>query len=166
LKMMHGATARASLEEFKAHYLQHRISNQIGYFSVQSKRSERDGRNFKWLALLGIGLAVLTVIWWLGAKEVLGAGHPVPGGRWLPLSISALFQLATISGALVVVHDCDRRQRRYAELSDRLQSWEAEFAALRTWASILKVVNRVERALLVEMLEWRSLTGNTRLPRK
>lgn len=166
LKMMHGATARASLEEFKAQYLQHRISNQIGYFSVQSRRSERDGRNLKWLALLGIGLAVLTVVWWLGAKEVLRAGHAVPGGRWLPLSISALFQLATISGALVVVHDCDRRQRRYAELSDRLQSWEAEFAALRTWASVLKVVNRVERALLVEMLEWRSLTGNTRLPRK
>jgi hypothetical protein len=166
LKMVHGSAASASLNEFKAQYRHDRLSNQIDYFSVQSKRSQRDGRNLKWLALFGVGFAVFTVLWWLGAKAVLGTGHPIPGGRWLPLFISALFQIATISGALVVVYDCDRRQRRYGDLRARLQSWEAEFAALRTWASVLKVVNRVERALLVEMLEWRSLAGNTRLPRK
>ena len=166
LKMLHGSAASASLDEFKAQYRRDRLINQIDYFSIQSKRSQRAGRNLKWLALLGVAFAVFSVAWWLGAKAVLGSNHPVPGGRWLPLVISALFQLATISGALAVVYDCERRQRRYSDLGGRLQFWDAEFAALRTWASVLKVVNRVERALLVEMLEWRSLAGNTRLPRK
>lgn len=166
LKMIDGPATNASLDEFKMQYRRERLANQIEYFSTQCRRSRRDGRNLKWLALLGVGFAVLSIAWWLGAKAVLGAGHPVLGGRWLPLLVSALFQLATISGALVIVYDCERRQRRYSDLGVRLKFWEAEFAALRTWASVLKVVNRVERALLVEMLEWRSLAGNTRLPRK
>jgi hypothetical protein len=166
LKMAQGAASGASPENFKAQYRRDRISTQIDYFSIQSARSARDGRNLKWAASLCIVLAVLTVVWWLGAKMVLAAGQSIPGRRWIPLLISGLFQIATISGALVVVHDCDRRQRRYRELSARLETWEKEFEALRTWASILNVVTRMERALLVEMLEWRSLTGNTKLPRK
>jgi hypothetical protein len=166
LKMVQGPVNGVSLEEFKAQYRRDRISTQIDYFSKQSRRSAHDGRNLKWAALLCIVLAVLTVAWWLGAKMAFAAGHSIPGRRWIPLLISGLFQIATISGALVVVHDCDRRQRRYGELSARLETWEKEFEALRTWASILNVVTRVERVLLVEMLEWRSLIGNTTLPRK
>jgi len=166
LKMEQGSVNGAPLEEFKAQYRGDRISAQIEYFSRQSRRSARDGRRLKWSASLCILLAVFAVVWWLGAKVLLGAGHPIPGRRWIPLAISGLFQIATISGALVVVHDCDRRERRYQELSARLETWGKEFEALRTWAAILKVVTRVERALLVEMLEWRSFIGNTRLPRK
>jgi len=31
--------------------------------------------------------------------------HLFPGQRWLSIAVSALFQLATISGALLIVHD-------------------------------------------------------------
>jgi hypothetical protein len=79
--------------------------------------------------------------------------------------VSALFQLATISGALLIVHDCERRQRRYRELHDWLKEWDAELDALRTWPTVLKVAGRIERALLVELLEWKSLVRNVKLPR-
>jgi hypothetical protein len=87
------------------------------------------------------------------------------GERWVALAIPAFFQLATISGALLIVHDCERRQRRYRELSNWLQEWDMELDGLRTWPTVLKVAGRIERALLVELLEWKSLVRNIKLPR-
>jgi hypothetical protein len=65
----------------------------------------------------------------------------------------------------VVVHDCDRRQRRYLELHRSLAEWERELRAVHTWPPALQVVDRVERALFVELLEWRSLLQNRKMPR-
>ncbi len=166
LKMAHGQERGVSLQEFKTQYHRDRLCDQIDYFFAQSRRSERDGRRLKTVAAFCVGLAVLLVVLWAGSKAKFGMSYTMPGAHWLSLSMLALFEVATVCGALLVVHDCDRRGRRYHELSIRLQAWEQGFGALRTWASVLKVVNRVERALLAEMLEWRSLVGNTKLPRK
>jgi hypothetical protein len=87
-------------------------------------------------------------------------------GRWLGLSLSALFQAATVVAALQIVNDSKRRQRRYRELHDWLKDWDRQLQVLRTWSSVLKVVVQVEKALMVELLEWRSLARNTKLPRK
>ena len=84
---------------------------------------------------------------------------------WLPLVASALFQIATVAGALLVVNDCDRRQRRYLEIHNFLANWEMELRAFHTWPPVIQVVNKIERALLVELLEWRSLLQNTKMPR-
>jgi hypothetical protein len=66
----------------------------------------------------------------------------------------------------VVIRDCDRRQHRYRELEQWLETWSPQFDALRTWGSVLQVATRLERALLVELLEWRSLMRHAKLPRK
>ncbi len=89
-----------------------------------------------------------------------------PVKNWLAVGISALFQLATIAGALLIVHDCERRQRRYREFQNWLEQWDAELVNLQTWSTVLKVAVRIERALLVELLEWKSLVRNAKLPRK
>jgi len=37
---------------------------------------------------------------------------------------------------------------------------------LRTWPSVLRVAGQIERALLAELIEWRSLIRNQRLAKK
>jgi hypothetical protein len=67
---------------------------------------------------------------------------------------------------MVVIKDCDRRQQRYRELEQWLRNWVPQFESLHSWGSLLHVVVRVERALTVELLEWRSLVRHAKLPRK
>jgi hypothetical protein len=111
------------------------------------------------LAIVIAGLVFVTGT----AFKQAGLAHAT---NWLSVAVSALFQLATIAGALLIVHDCERRQRRYREFQNWLEEWDAELVNLRTWPTVLKVAVRIERALLVELLEWKSLVRNVKLPRK
>jgi hypothetical protein len=92
--------------------------------------------------------------------------HIFPERRCLTVSVSALFQLGTVFATLVVLHDCKRRQRHYSVLKDWLAESRIEFDALETWATVLAVANRIEAALVAELLEWKSLVLNVDLPRK
>ena len=160
LKMEDGARNKVSLEEFKQSYRRERLFNQIEYFSIYGARSDREGRTFRAVTWLCGGFAVVIAAWWFAGKLGLGGAHALSGSKWLALVISALFQIATVAGALVIVNDCNRRQQRYRELCDWLRGWDAQLDALRTWPSVLQVAARVEKALLVELLEWRSLVRN------
>ena len=64
--------------------------------------------------------------------------------------------------------DCgrsERRERRYQEIHRSLADWEIELRAFHTWPPVIEVVSKIERALLVELLEWRSLLRNMKMPR-
>jgi hypothetical protein len=166
LRMEDAARSKASLENFKAIYRRERLSGQIEYFSRHAERAEREGRRFRVVAWLATGLAILVAAWWSAAKNGLFGAHAPSASTLLALAVSGLFQVATVASALVVVNDCNRRQERYRELSNWLTDWDAQLDALRTWSSVLQVANRVEKALLVELLEWRSLVRHTKLPTK
>jgi hypothetical protein len=109
--------------------------------------------------------AIVLSPWMFGSRTVMKMGNSVSGGSWLSLVASALFQLATIAGALLVVHECERRERRYQEIHRSLEDWEIELRAFHTWVPVIEVVSKIERALLAEMLEWRSLRQNMKMPR-
>jgi hypothetical protein len=166
LRMSDRSRKGASLEAFRRAYREERLHEQITYFSGKSEQAAREGRLFRAIAWISGGLAFLVTSWWFGEKIFNSGPRTHFGGRWIPLMISALFQLATVAGALVVIKDCDRRQRRYRELQQWLENWAPQFDALNTWGSVLQVATRVERALLVELLEWRSLMRHAKLPRK
>jgi hypothetical protein len=76
------------------------------------------------------------------------------------------FQIATVAGALLIVNDWRRRRERYRELHDLLVVWDKQIASAGTWAIVLRTATRVERALLAEVIEWRSLIRNRKLPQK
>lgn len=164
LRMTDTARSGVALDQFRREYRDQRLQGQIDYFHSKSAQADAEGRQFRLLTWFSAGLALLVAAWWFSGKF-----HPAElhsAGRWVPLVISALFQIATVAGALVVIRDCDRRQRRYRELEQWLRNWEPQFDALHTWRSVLDVAVRVERALLVELLEWRSLMRHAKLPRK
>ena len=165
LKALDATSNAVSLEEFKARYRSERVADQIDYFSRNAERSAQRGKKYRNFSLACIGLAILIA----GSVFVIGKLQQpgmVTTQNWLSVAVSALFQLATIAGALLIVHDCERRQRRYREFQNWLEEWDAELVNLRTWPTVLNVAVRIERALLVELLEWKSLVRNVKLPRK
>jgi hypothetical protein len=158
-------TIDAAVDSFKMQYLEERLLDQKKYFMRQSTNSAEKARRYRLISKLCVITAILLSLWAFGGRSLLKTSHAASGGSWLPLVASALFQVATIAGALLVVNDCDRRQRRYLEIHNSLANWEMELRAFHTWPPVIQVVNKIERALLVELLEWRSLLQNTKMPR-
>jgi hypothetical protein len=111
-------------------------------------------------------LAAVLNVWLLGGPHVSRSFGQEAWKQWLALGASVAFQIATVAGALLAVNDCDRRRQRYRELHQQLRHWDAQLEALRTWPSVLRVAGRIERALLAELIEWRSLIRNQKLAKK
>lgn len=166
LKMQAAAHGRASLEEFKKQYLKDRILDQMDYYSRHAEQADHEACKYRRITFVSIGSAVLLSLCWIAGIMGVPGLQGVMHGHWFGLSLSALFQGATVVGALQIVNDSKRRQRRYRELHNWLSDWNCQLGALRTWSSVLKVVVQVEKTLMVELLEWRSLARNTKLPRK
>ena len=76
------------------------------------------------------------------------------------------FQIATVAGSLVVVNDYMRRRDRYRELHRMLVRWDKQLELSQTWPIVLRIASTVEKALLAELIEWRSHIRNQKLPQK
>jgi UDP-N-acetylmuramyl pentapeptide synthase len=166
LKISDAADRRTTLDDFKKSYREERIQDQIEYFSRNATRSDQKARNYKATVTSAVILALCANLWMLLGSFWLKKYF---GTNWLTALAFAgtvCFQIATVAGALLVVNDWRRRRERYRELHDLLVIWDKQIASARTWPILLRIATRVERALLVEVLEWRSLIRNRKLPRK
>jgi hypothetical protein len=165
LKAQAGRVSQVELGEFRERYVEARLLDQKRYFSKQSELSAEMGRRYRLFSKICTVSAILLSAWMFGSHTLMKLSYEVSGGAWLSMVSSALFQLATVAGALLVVNECERRERRYQEIHRSLADWEVELRAFRTWPPVIEVVNKIERALLVELLEWRSLLQNMKMPR-
>jgi hypothetical protein len=170
LKMEDGSQNDASpkefkLDDFKQEYRRDRVAHQIDYFSRQAVRAKRQERQYEVAGWVFGALASLIALGYLVTQTRWIAIREIPH-QWIALTMSALFEIATMAGAFAGMKDCARRRRRYSELSERLRHWDRQLDALHTWTSVLQVVERIERALLVELFEWRSLVLGTASHRK
>jgi hypothetical protein len=159
LKMLDRGRREVSLEEFKQRYRQERVASQIDYFFDHGAQSAAEARQYRAAIWACIGLATVLNVWLFVSPHVIGSFGPGTWKQWLALGASIAFQIATVAGALLAVNDCDRRRQRYRELHQQLGKWDAQLEALRTWPSVLRVARRIERALLAELIEWRSLAS-------
>jgi hypothetical protein len=64
------------------------------------------------------------------------------------------------------VNDFQRRRDRYRELHRMLMQWDKQLELSRTWSTVLRITSVIEKALLAELIEWRSLIRNRKLPQK
>jgi hypothetical protein len=158
------ADVAVPIEDFKTRYVGERVAHQIEYFSKHARESAREAKRFRVVAWCGSGIAIAISVWTFVGGTLLGI-HNATSGKRLAIAASFLFQISTVAGALLVVNDCDRRQRRYRELHDSLIVWDRELKALKTWPTVLQVAVRIEKALLVEIIEWKSLIRNRKMPR-
>jgi hypothetical protein len=158
LKMQSLTHGHVTLDEFKLRYRKDRVRDQIDYYSRNARKAEREKKVYRRVKIFSGAAAVILALAWLAGLRTM-----MPGSSF-GLALSALFQGATVVAALEVVNDSTRRQLRYKELHDWLTDWDRQLDALRTWPSVLKVVAQVEKALMVELLEWRSLAKNSKMP--
>jgi len=159
-----GVSAGVPIEAFKARYVTERVTHQIEYFSKHAVESAREAKRFRFVAK-GCSAIAIGVSVWTFVRGRLSGVHDPAVGKELAIAASFLFQIATVAGALLIVNDCERRQRRYRELHESLTAWDRELKALRTWPPVLQVAVRIEKALLAEIIEWRSLIRNRKMPR-
>jgi hypothetical protein len=166
LKISDGADRRTNLEDFKKAYREERVQDQIDYFSRNAANSDRKTNQYQHTVTLSVVVALslnalmLLATYWL--KKYFG-------GTWLTglaFGGTVCFQIATVSGALLIVNDWRRRRERYSELHHLLVVWDKQIASAGTWAIVLRTATRVERALLAEVIEWRSLIRNRKMPQK
>jgi hypothetical protein len=157
LKMEDNHRAATPLSDFKQEYRRDRVAHQIEYFSRQAQKAERQERRYGALGWVCGVLATLVAVACLSGGLEWLANHGLSGRQWLAFTMSALFEVATMAGAFAAMKDCARRRRRYRELSLALRGWDTQLEALNTWNAVLLVVERIERALIVELFEWRSL---------
>jgi hypothetical protein len=166
LKMLDRGRSEASLEEFKRRYRLERVDNQKNYFLEHASQSAAEARRFRTASWACIGAASLLNAWSFLGGHLFASLGPGAWKQWLSLSASVAFQVAAVAGALLVVNDCDRRKQRYLELRQQLGEWDAHLQALRTWPSVLRVAGQIERSLLAELIEWRSLIRNPKVSKK
>jgi hypothetical protein len=157
LKMEDNHRAETPLSDFKQEYRRDRVAHQIEYFSRQARKAEHQERRYAMLGKVCGAVATLIAICCLSGGLQWLEIHGFSGRQWLAFAMSALFEIATMAGAFAAMKDCARRRRRYRELSHALRRWDTQLEALNTWNSVLRVVERIERALVVELFEWRSL---------
>jgi hypothetical protein len=166
LKMLDRGRSQVSLEEFKQHYRQERVAGQIDYFSDHASRSAAQVRQYRAAIWACIGMATALNVWIFAGAHVTRSFSLGPWKHLLALGASIAFQIATVTGALLAVNDWDRRRQHYRKMYEELGKWDAQLEALQTWPSVLRVAGRIERALLAELIEWRSLLQNQKLARK
>ena len=166
LKIADGANRRTTLEEFKKAYREERVQDQIAYFSRNAANSDRKTSQYQHTVSLSVAVGLsanammLIATYWM--KKYFS-------GSWLTsfaFAGTVFFQVATVAGALLIVNDWKRRRERYRELHDLLVVWDKQIASAGTWPIVLRTATRVERALLAEVIEWRSLIRNRKLPQK
>jgi hypothetical protein len=166
LKMSDRPGRENNLEEFKRLYRSERVQHQIAYFSRHAEHAAAWARRYRIVTWASIILAAGLDFWLL--LNAHGLDHSI-SARLKPelaLSVALFFQIATVAGSLVVVNDYVRRRDRYRELHRMLVQWDKQLDLSETWHIVLRIATTVEKALLAELIEWRSHIRNQKLPQK
>jgi hypothetical protein len=159
LHILHRRAASARpvpMAEFKQSYLAQRVDDQLAYYR------HRLDRALPLLRRLHLGFWIATVLAILcTAAYALHLGE-LPHGTeellyyFLPISLPVV---AAAFISLISVYDLQRRVARYRETEHLLESSRSQIAFSQTWTSLERVVQKTERALLQEVLEWHAITS-------
>jgi len=160
------AARHCKLAEFKREYRASRVQDQIAYFSRHANHAAARARRYRIVTWISTSIAAGLNFWLL--LNAHGVNHWISTSLrpQLALSVAILFQIATVAGALVVVNDYVRRRDRYRELHRMLVQWDKQLELCETWPIALRIATTVEKALLAELIEWRSHIRNQKLPQK
>jgi len=166
LKMSDRAARANTLEEFKRLYRGGRVQHQISYFSKHANQAAARARHYRIVTWASTIVAAGLDFWLLLNAHDLSHWISARLKPQLALSVAVCFQIATVAGSLVVVYDYVRRRDRYRELHRMLLQWDKQMELSQTWPIVLRIASTVEKALLAELIEWRSHIRNQKLPQK
>ncbi|HUJ42668.1 MAG TPA: SLATT domain-containing protein [Opitutaceae bacterium] len=159
LHILHRRAAAAQpvpMAAFKQSYLAHRVDDQLAYYR------HRLDRALPLLNRLRLGFWIATVLAILcTAAYALHLGELRPGTEellyyFLPIALPVV---AAAFISLISVYDLQRRVARYRETEHLLESSRSQITFSQTWTSLERIVQKTERALLQEVLEWHAITS-------
>lgn len=148
-----------SLPDYRAGYLTHRIDDQIAYFRRQKARARPRLKAFRAAFWMATGIAaVLTTM--NALHSTLGWAPVTPfeealGFVFFPI-VLPVFAAACIS--VISINDWQRRVARYREMMEQLTAARTQVEDARTWSSLEREVQKTERLLLQEVLEWHTVS--------
>lgn len=163
LKVAAGSELGVNIEEFKREYRRGRVHEQIEYFTRYAATAARNAQRYKWLTTIAIAIAIAANVWTFADTVWMSGTTPEAWKPALALTATVFFQVATIGGAVLAVNDYNRRRHRYREMRHLLEQWDTQLEFARTWPVLLQVARKIERALLAEVIEWRSLIRHRKL---
>ncbi|MEO6006133.1 MAG: hypothetical protein ABIZ04_26035 [Opitutus sp.] len=154
-----GATP-ADMATFKEAYLRERVDDQLAYYTRKLAQAEPLLKRLR----LGFWFATVFAIVCTALYATDHTWHflKVHGEAeelvyyFLPISLPVV---AAAFMSLVSINDLHRRLARYREMLSVLGSTRKQISYTQTWSSLERIVQRTERALLQEVLEWHSITS-------
>ena len=158
LRRRSAAAAPVSIAAFKQLYLTQRVEDQLAYYRRHLARAQPLLRRLRLGFWVSTVLAVLcTSAYALHLGELArGTGAEELLYYFLPISLPVI---AAAFLSMVSVYDLQRRVARYRETEHLLVSSRSQIAFSQTWASLERIVEKTERALLQEVLEWHAITS-------
>ncbi len=158
LRQRLAAAAPVSIAAFRQRCLAQRLEDQLAYCRRHLARAEPLLRRLRlgfWISTVLAVLCTSACALRLGelahgtvAEELLYYFPPIS----LPVIAAAFL-------SMVSVYDLQRRMARYRETEHLLVSSRSQIAFSQTWTSLERIVEKTERALLQEGLEWHAMTS-------
>ncbi|MBV8278484.1 MAG: hypothetical protein JO170_24940 [Verrucomicrobia bacterium] len=145
---------------FKDSYQRQRIAQQGAYFSQQTERADRVMSRAQIIISGSVVFAITGNLFCVMTAQVL---HLLPSEgwmSWLGLAVVLAYQIAAAAGAMNAINDYARRQQRFLDLRRLILDYGKQLEQTQSWTSVLRVVSRVEKTLLTEVIEWRALYRN------
>jgi hypothetical protein len=163
LRILHRRAAAAQpvpIAQFKLLYLEKRIDDQLSYYRRRLERALppllRLRAGFWFATTMAIactaGYAIGETLHWHWessfGKELFFYFMPIS----LPVVAAAFL-------SLISINDLHRRVARYREMVHQLMIARSQLPYCQTWNSVERIVQKTERVLLQEVLEWHSITS-------
>ncbi|MGK2942854.1 MAG: hypothetical protein ACSLFJ_14455, partial [Immundisolibacter sp.] len=163
LRSLHSGVARRRVESltgFREQYIRERIDDQLAYYGRQKGRALPRLRLLRFAfytaMTIGVGLTFANAIHGTIGLAPVGAFANAFGFGFLPVVLPA-FAAACVS--IISINDFQRRVARYSEMIALLGVSRTQVEAAQTWSCLEREVNKCERLLLQEVLEWHTITS-------
>ncbi|MCE0498999.1 MAG: hypothetical protein LV481_13745 [Methylacidiphilales bacterium] len=161
LRAVHGSAGTVTLREFKAGYGVNRLKDQYDYYKEQADKAVAlSGRltPFYWAFT---ALSILAGAGSLLYSHFISPNHePPPPGTWAYFLLGFIPIMAPAFASWILAWDAietlGRRKARYREMQEHLHRALADLVHAETWETVGDVVDRAEKVLLNEVLEWYS----------
>ena len=161
-----------NVEAMRFAYAQGRMQDQIKYFTTQLERAEnklRRGRRvakYSTRAAIACGVLVLALIYGVPHPPVPTFPSDIPEPTQMMKDVLKYFSLVLPLLSASVLHwlvaqDCGRRAARNREMLAFLQRTQERVLKVTTWSGLERLASETETMLLLEILEWHSVSRFT-----
>jgi hypothetical protein len=164
LRLNKNSHSEIDVKTFRAAYAHHRVMDQLAFFKRQCEKAQAQGRLLRSLSWLFTIAAVFFSCLLLYMHIHYGLGIEklslIKRSFMVLLDVSPLAcpALASYMRTCMAIEDVDRRIGQYRDLQAKMRLALVDLSFCGSWESLVRTVERTEKILLNELLEWYSVS--------